>query len=171
MLVMTCGEQGGVPGTRETEARSAAETLGAKIIFGGYEDTRVTLDQTFIAYLETQLDKVEPDIIFVHHGNDTHQDHRAIHTATLSAARYIPNLLFYEGPTTIDFSPAIFVDISTTLEKKVTALKEHRSQVTKTNIPGTNILEMAVATATFRGTQGRVGAAEGFGSARLFLSP
>ena len=54
---------------------------------------------------------------------------------------------------------------------KIQALKEHDSQVTKTNIPQTNILEMAVATATFRGTQGRVGSAEAFRSARLFLHP
>jgi LmbE family N-acetylglucosaminyl deacetylase len=171
MLVITCGEQGGVPGTREAEARAAAAVLGAEIVFGNFEDTRVTLDQPFIAYLESQLDKLEPDIIFVHHGADTHQDHRAIHTATLSAARYVPNLMFYEGPTTIEFQPTIFVDISDFLTKKIESLKEHRSQVTKTNIPGTNILDMAVATATFRGTQGRVGAAEGFGSARLFLCP
>ena len=49
MLVMTCGERGGVPGTRECEARASAAVLGAEIIFGGYEDTRVSLDQPFIA--------------------------------------------------------------------------------------------------------------------------
>lgn len=172
MLVVTCGEEGGAPGTRELEQRAAAKVLGvSEVIFGGYEDTRVELDRDFIGYLETQLERVAPDIIFVHHGMDTHQDHRTIHNATLSAARYVPNLLFYEGPTTIEFEPTIFVDISSSLGKKIASLKEHRSQVSKTNIPGTNILEMAVATATFRGTQGRVGSAEGFGSARLFLCP
>ncbi len=172
MLVITCGEQGGSPGTREMEQRAAADSLGAsEVIFGGYEDTRVTLDQSFIFYLETQLKKVGPDMIFVHHGDDTHQDHRTVHTATLSAARYVPNLLFYEGPTTIGFQPAIFVDVSASLEQKIQSLKAHCSQVMKTNIPGTNILDMAVATATFRGTQGRVSSAEGFCSARLFLCP
>ncbi len=172
MLIMTLGEQGGVPDIREGEQKGAAEALGAKdVIFGRYADTRVTLDQQLIGFIEDTIEKVKPDMIFVHYGNDSHQDHRSINMATLSAARYIPNLLFYEGPTTIEFHPSIFVNVSGTLEKKIQALKEHGSQVTKTNIPKTNILEMAVATATFRGTQGRVGAAEAFLSARLFPDP
>ncbi len=172
MLVMTCGEQGGVPDIREEEQKSAADALGAKeVIFGGYADTRISLDQQMIGFIEGVMKRVGPDMIFVHHGNDSHQDHRTINEATVSAARYVSNLLFYEGPTTIEFQPTIFVDVSSTLEKKIQALKEHSSQVAKTNIPKTNILDMAVATATFRGTQGRVGAAEAFRSARLILNP
>ena len=172
LLVMTCGEQGGAPGVRQGEQRAAAAALSAgEVIFGGYEDTRIPLGKELISYLEGILKSANPDMIFVHHRDDSHQDHRTISLATVSAARYVPNLLFYEGPTTIEFQPTIFVDVSTTLELKIQALKEHDSQVTKTNIPQTNILEMAVATATFRGTQGRVGSAEAFRSARLFLHP
>ncbi|MFC1491189.1 PIG-L deacetylase family protein [Nitrospinota bacterium] len=172
MLVMTCGEQGGVPDIREGEQRAAADALGAEeIIFGGYEDTRIPLDQNLISFIESVMKNVSADMIFVHYRDDSHQDHRTMNLATVSAARYVPNLLFYEGPTTIEFQPTIFVDVSSTLEKKIQALKEHGSQVAKTNIPRTNVLEMAVATATFRGTQGRVGSAEAFRSARLFLNP
>ena len=172
MLVMTCGEQGGKPGLREEEQKNAAGALGAKeVIFGGKRDTQISLDQESIGFIEDVMKRTRPDMIFVHHRDDSHQDHRTLNLATVSAARYIPNLLFYEGPTTIEFEPTIFVDISSTLEVKVQALKEHGSQVAKTNIPKTNILEMAVATATFRGTQGRVGSAEAFRSARLFLIP
>lgn len=172
MLVMTCGEQGGKPGLRKEEQKNAAGALGAKeVIFGGKRDTQISLDQESIGFIEDVMKRTRPDMIFVHHRDDSHQDHRTLNLATVSAARYIPNLLFYEGPTTIEFEPTIFVDISSTLEVKVQALKEHGSQVAKTNIPKTNILEMAVATATFRGTQGRVGSAEAFRSARLFLIP
>jgi LmbE family N-acetylglucosaminyl deacetylase len=172
MLIVTGGEHGGEPGIRESEQHAAANALGAdEVLFGGYEDTRVPQDQPFISFLESTLHRVEPDMIFVHHKDDTHQDHRTVHTATLSAARYVPNLLFYEGPTTINFQPTIFVDVSTHIEKKIQALKAHSSQVAKTRIPNTNILDMALATATFRGTQGRVRSAEGFCSARLFLRP
>ena len=83
MLVITCGEQGGAPGTREAEARAAAAVLGSEIIFGEFEDTRVTLDQPFIAYLESQLDKLDPDIIFVHHGSDTHQEQSPVRVIEL----------------------------------------------------------------------------------------
>lgn len=172
MLVVTGGGMGGVSDTRAKEAEAAAKILGvADLIFGGYEDTRIPLTTEFIAYLEGTLKDLNPDMIFVHHAEDTHQDHRTVNTAILSAARYIPNLLFYEGPTTVEFQPTIFVDIEGALDRKMAALEAHASQVQKTNIPDTNILEMARATATFRGTQGRVNAAEAFRSARLFLSP
>jgi len=172
MLVVTGGSMGGVSDTRAKEAEAAAGILGAAgLIFGGYEDTRIPLTTEFIGYLEGILKELKPDMIFVHHAEDTHQDHRTVNMAILSAARYVPNLLFYEGPTTVEFQPTIFVNIETTLSRKMAALEAHASQVQKTNIPDTNILEMARATATFRGTQGRTHAAEAFRSARLFLSP
>ncbi len=172
MLVLTGGEQGGGAETRQQEQRAAVEVLGVKdLVLAGYEDTKIPLDQALISYRENTLAKVKPDIIFVHHGDDTHQDHRTVHTATLSAARYVPNLLFYEGPTTVEFLPSVFIDIGTVMDKKIKALEAHASQVGKTNIPNTNILEMALATATFRGIQARLRSAEGFRSARLFLEP
>jgi LmbE family N-acetylglucosaminyl deacetylase len=172
MLVVTGGEQGGAAAVRQKEQQAAADILGAaEVVFGTFEDTRVPLTREFIVFLESILRKVNPQMIFVHYGNETHQDHRTVHTAVLSAARYIPNVLFYEGPTTIEFQPTIYVDIRSTLDKKMRALEAHASQVQKTNIPNTNIFEMARATAVFRGTQGRVSAAEAFRSARLFLVP
>ncbi len=172
MLIITGGGRGGSSSKRQKEQRASAEILGAAdLIFGGYEDTNVPLDREFISYLEGVLKKIAPRMIFVHYGEDTHQDHRTVHTATLSAARYVPNLLFYEGPTTVEFQPTIFVDIRPTLDRKLRALEAHASQVQKTNIPKTNIIEMARATSVFRGTQGRVSAAEAFRSARLFLEP
>lgn len=172
MLVVTGGEQGGASAVRRKEQQCAADILGAaELIFGAYEDTRVPLTREFISYLEGILQKTRPHMIFVHYGEDTHQDHRTVHTAILSAARYIPNLLFYEGPTAIDFQPTVYVNIQDTLDKKMRALEAHASQVQKTNIPNTNIFEMARATAVFRGTQGRAAAAEAFRSARLFLEP
>ena len=119
MLVITGGEQGGTSSVRQPEQRAAADILGAAdLILGGFQDTRVSLDREFIVYVEGVLRKVEPRVIFVHHGDDTHQDHRTVHTAVLSAARYVPNLLFYEGPTTIEFQPGVFVDIRATLGKR-----------------------------------------------------
>ena len=53
---------------------------------------------------------------------DTHQDHRALAEATLSATRYIRNVLFYEGPTTVNFQPNVFVDISNLLDPVLTGV-------------------------------------------------
>lgn len=172
MLVLTQGAEGGDGAIRQAEQEAAAKILGIQdLTFGGYTDTRIPLDKDFISFLEEVMEKKKPDIIFVHHGDDTHQDHRTVHTAALSAARYVPNLLFYEGPTTLNFQPSVFVDIEPVLDQKIRALEAHASQMEKTSIPGKNILGMALATATFRGTQARVHSAEAFCSARLFLHP
>ncbi len=56
MLVITCGEQGGSPGTREMEQRAAADSLGAsEVIFGGYEDMRAEKVRYLAYSLELSL--------------------------------------------------------------------------------------------------------------------
>ena len=110
------------------------------------------------------------DFIFVHYFDDTHQDHRHLSLSTISATRYVRNVLFYEGPTTQNFSPNVFVDISRHFDDKIYSLEAHKSQVTKTNIEGLNIVDIATSTAVFRGIQSRVKYAEGFHSLRLFIN-
>jgi LmbE family N-acetylglucosaminyl deacetylase len=88
----------------------------------------------------------------------------------MSATRYIRNVLFYEGPTTQNFNPQVYVDIADTLEAKLGALRAHRSQVMKTNIEDLSIIEVARSSANFRGIQGRVKYAEAFHSLRLFIN-
>ena len=68
----------------------------------------------------------------------------------------MPNFLFYEGPTTVNFTPNCFTDIENVLEKKLGCLKAHASQVAKTNIEDQTILELALSCANFRGIQARV---------------
>jgi LmbE family N-acetylglucosaminyl deacetylase len=88
----------------------------------------------------------------------------------MSATRYIRNVLFYEGPTTQNFNPQVYVDIADTLDAKLDALRAHRSQVMKTNIEDLSIIEVARSSANFRGIQGRVKYAEAFHSLRLFIN-
>jgi len=90
--------------------------------------------------------------------------------ATVSASRYIRNVLFYEGPTTHDFAPVVFVDIKESVEDKISMLLAHQSQVMKTNIEGLSIVDIARSTAIFRGIQSRVQYAEGFIPMRLFIN-
>src|SRR5437660_4869426 len=40
-----------------------------------------------------------PWLLLVHHPRDSHQDHVSLSRAVISASRFVPNLLFYEGPT------------------------------------------------------------------------
>lgn len=170
MLVMTKGSAGGDQGTRAVEQQRAAELIGAaELINQDYQDTQIPVDRSVISFLESTVKRVDPTYIFVHHQNDTHQDHRSLAMATISATRNQRNILFYEGPTTQFFNPSIYSDISAHLDDKLAALGAHYSQVDKTNVLKTNILEMARATAIFRGTQARITHAEAFLPLRLFL--
>lgn len=171
LLILTEGGFGGDRAIRSAEQKASNEILGvAEIYWGGYQDTHIQVDKEAIAKIESVIADVSPDLIFCHYPDDTHQDHRHLSQAVISATRYVRNVLFYEGPTTQNFNPQIFVDISTTLDRKVAALEAHRSQVNKTNIEDLTIVELARSTANFRGTQGRVKYAEAFASLRLFIN-
>ena len=171
LLVMTGGGMGGTSAVRIKEQQDSGEILAAeKIFWGGYEDTQLIVDTVLIGKIEAVIAEVKPDFIFCNFPDDTHQDHRHLAQAIMSATRYIRNVLFYEGPTTQNFNPQVFVDISDTLERKVEALKAHKSQVMKTNIEDLSIVEVAHSSANFRGIQGRVKYAEAFHSLRLFIN-
>ena len=169
MLVMTNGAVGGDPRVRRAEQERAAAALKARLFWGGFEDTGVCLTRDLICAVEKVIGAVKPDMVFVNYGEDTHQDHRNVARAVETAARYTRNLLFYEVPTTIDFSPGVFVDIGGVITKKVGLLKCHRSQVYKTRVKNLSIVESAKAAAMFRGYQDRVKYAEGFVPRRLLL--
>jgi len=171
LLVMTGGELGGSSSVRTQEQKASGNILGAeKIYWGGYEDTHLVVDVDLIGKIEAVIAEVKPDFIFCNFPDDTHQDHRHLAQAIMSATRYIRNVLFFEGPTTQNFNPQVFVDISDTLDRKVEALQAHRSQVMKTNIEDLSIVEVARSSANFRGIQGRVKYAEAFHSLRLFIN-
>jgi LmbE family N-acetylglucosaminyl deacetylase len=171
LLVMTDGGGGGDGAIRRGEQEASTRILRAsKTFWGEYPDTAIPLDRSLIQRVERIIHEVRPEFIFVHYGDDTHQDHRHLSTSTLTATRYTRNVLFYEGPTTQNFSPSVFVDIASVLEDKVASLQAHASQVTKTNIEGLSIVDIARSSAHFRGIQGRVRDAEGFVPLRLFIN-
>ena len=171
LLILTDGGQGGDPAERRKEQEEAAKVLGAQQLFwGGYQDTEVPIERDLIQKVEGILHHVRPDLIFVHWGDDTHQDHRHLSTSVVTASRYTRNVLFYEGPTTANFTPSVFVDIDPVLERKLNALAAHASQVVKTGVEGLSIVDLARAADHFRGIQGRVRNAEGFVPLRLFIN-
>jgi LmbE family N-acetylglucosaminyl deacetylase len=172
LMVMTDGSSGGDNALRQKEQERSAAILGAEeVIWGGFRDTELEYQgKILVDTIEDCLRKIKPAFVLVNYPEDTHQDHRTLSSATISAARNSKNVLFYEGPTSIEFNPTVFVDISSCMDKKVDALKAHESQIHKTNIEGVSILEIATAMAHFRGTQGRVKYGEGFQALRLFVN-
>lgn len=169
LLVMTRGSVGGDPKVRFAEQERSAAALKARLYWGGFEDTGVTVTRELIRAIEERIEAVKPDMVFVNYAHDTHQDHRNVAKAVETAARYVKNLLFYEVPTTQEFNPGVFVDIGAVIDRKVALLKCHRSQVYKTRVKDLSIVESAKAAAMFRGYQDRVKYAEGFVPRRLLL--
>lgn len=167
-LVLTDGCVGGDPATRKQEQEKAAAALGVKkIIWGGYHDTELHDDRILIRTIENAVNAVSPDIVLVNHYDDSHQDHRAASRAAIAATRNVKEVIFYESPTCMNFTPDIFVDITDSLDEKVKLLELHASQIERTSIENLKITEIAKAYATFRGVQARVRFAEGFRGLRV----
>ena len=172
LYIATYGELGGDRMTRKREQLDAAEFLGAeKVFWGEFPDCELPMSRHLITKVEDVINEVNPDYIFVHSNEDTHQDHRALSTTTLSATRYVPNVLFYEGPSTLNFSPDVYMNIEDTLDDKKVLLEKHASQVRKVNVnmPEISIIDIAVSSARYRGIQSRMKIAEAFRSIRLFI--
>ncbi len=171
MFVASDGALGGDALVRRREQEDAAVIIGAQEIFwGGYQDTEIPLNRDLIVKIESVIRDVKPRMIFVNYPEDTHQDHRNLAQGTISATRYVPNVLFFEVPSTLNFTPNCYTDIEKVLEQKLLGLEAHRSQVSKTNIEDLTILELAKSCANFRGIQARVKYAEAFQSIRILLN-
>ncbi len=170
IYIATSGEVGGDPSIRQQEQEQAAIILGVKKVYwGGFLDTRLPeFGQPLMASLEHLVQKLEPDTVYFNHRDDTHQDHRVLAQVAHSVTRYIPNVLTYETPSTINFEPTAYMDTSETLSLKLQALAAHDSQVERTH-SRLNITEIALATSHFRGVQGKMSCAEAFVPLRVRL--
>lgn len=170
LFVATDGARGGDAAVRRREQEASAAVLGLKAVhWGGFQDTELSSGSELIHALERQVQAIGPDTVLVNFHEDTHQDHRALARAAHSATRYVPNVLAYETPTSLNFDPHVFMDIHGTLSHKLKALNAHASQIERTNIQGVNIVEIALATAHFRGVQAKISAAEAFVPIRVRL--
>lgn len=168
VYIASDGAMGADPEIRRKEAVDAAARLGVRLIFGDERDTLLDA-RRLIDVLGDLIKRLQPTRILVNAADDTHQDHRALAQAALAAARYVPDVLAYETPTSTRFAPTVFADIGATLGRKLAALETHRSQVSKTPAPGCSIMDLAIATARHRGAQARTEYAEGFMPVRLRL--
>lgn len=167
-LIMTDGCVGGDPATRKREQEKAGQALNIKQIFwAGYHDTELEDSREVIRKIEGVVNTVNPEVVLVNFSEDSHQDHRATARATIAATRNVKEVLFYESPTSMNFIPDIFVDITDILSEKTKLLELHASQIEKTSIENLKITEISKSYATFRGVQGRVRYAEGFRGLRV----
>ena len=129
LLTMSHGAVGGVADDRGEESVAAAETLGGQLLLADLPDTSISDGIDTIRMIEAVVQAIDPTVIYVHSKHDNHQDHRAVHSATLSAARGVPRLLAYQSPSaTNDFTPTKFVAIDEVVIRKLEVLARFESQ-------------------------------------------
>ncbi|KAF2837170.1 carbohydrate esterase family 14 protein [Patellaria atrata CBS 101060] len=130
-LTMSDGELGGNPTVRISEENECARTLGVHVEYGHLPDGNITSVEA-VKVLETKLTEHRPSLIFVHAPADSHKDHRIVSKSLQSAARRYSSILFYEGPSSVDFKPAMRIRLEACVrELKQQALLAHLSQSTR----------------------------------------
>lgn len=165
-LVMSQGCEGGLADRRMKEAADGARYMGATTVtVHDLPDTALeACANRMVQLIEEAILATRPDMILTHSSNDQHQDHLAVHQATLRAARQHATILCYESPsTTRAFNPSFFVDIEDYLGVKVRAVQTHADQAGKPYMSAERVTGMA----TFRGGQSKSRHAEAFELVRM----
>jgi LmbE family N-acetylglucosaminyl deacetylase len=130
ILTLSRGAAGGDVNIRAVEAHNAAALVGARLEMASLRDTYITDGAETISIIEAAIRELHATHVYTHSIEDTHQDHRAVHTASLVAARGVPNVYCYQTPSsTVEFKPHRFVDITHYIEKKIDLICAYQSQV------------------------------------------
>jgi LmbE family N-acetylglucosaminyl deacetylase len=129
ILTLSRGSKGGEANDRQHEALASAELLDARLFLEDLTDTEIPNTGPTVAIIERVVREVEPSIVYTHSAHDGHQDHRAVHEATLVAARTVDMVACYQSPSsTVDFRPTRFVSIDGFTDAKLALLACFGSQ-------------------------------------------
>jgi LmbE family N-acetylglucosaminyl deacetylase len=125
-------------------------------------------------HIDVLMAEFRPDTVFVPFLGDVHADHQITFLATMVASRprlpAAPRRIYayetlsetnwYAPPITPAFVPNVFIDITTTIDRKIEALQCFLSQMRP--FPDERSIEAARALATVRGATAHCNAAEAF---------
>ncbi|WP_375504564.1 PIG-L deacetylase family protein [uncultured Jatrophihabitans sp.] len=129
ILTLSRGSVGGDQFERLREADTAAEAIGAQLIFGDLPDTCIDEGVSTIRLIEEVVRLLQPTVVYVHSQHDNHQDHRAVSRATASATRQVRRVYGYQSPSaTNEYRPTKFLPVDHVLQRKVQVLKMFTSQ-------------------------------------------
>jgi LmbE family N-acetylglucosaminyl deacetylase/CheY-like chemotaxis protein len=152
ILTLSRGARGGEPVGRQHESLAAAELLGARLFLEDLIDTEILNTGPTVAIIERVVAELNPTIVYTHSSHDRHQDHRAVHEATLVATRNVRTVACFQSPSsTVDFRPSRFVSIDGFTDQKLRLLECFRSQ---SDIRGYLEPEFVLATARYWGRYG-----------------
>lgn len=146
VLTLSQGSVGGEQQARVQESVAAAGRIGADLLLADLPDTNIDPGVESIRLIEAVVREVDPTIVYLHSKSDHHQDHRAVHTAAISATRRVPQVFAYQSPSaTNDFAPTRFVPIDAVIISKVEVLGLFASQNERSYLEP----EMVIASARY----------------------
>ena len=127
-------------------ARAVGKLLGARSVsFERFPDNRfdgLPLLE-IVKKVEKHIAKIRPEVVFTHHPGDLNVDHRAAFQAVLTASRPVHGcpvreVYAFEIASSTEwafqqvqpvFRPNVFVDISSTVEKKLKGMRLYKGEV------------------------------------------
>jgi LmbE family N-acetylglucosaminyl deacetylase len=135
VLVMTNGESGGHAKNME-ECMKSLKKLGvpkSNILFGNFPDGYLVDNLKAVDFIEKHVRSLGATKVYTHAPTDRHQDHRNCSCAVSAAARKVPQILLFQGPsTTVTFEPHYFIQLSEEeLNKKIESLSCYETQIKK----------------------------------------
>lgn len=165
--------------TVRAEAKVAMDALGVRELWFDNQPAVLLADlpkHKLNRAVQLLVERARPEVLFVPHPFDLHKDHREVFDAASVAwrpvhdvGRGIQEIYAYEvlsetgwnaAGVEPGFVPNVWVDVSTTLDKKLHALAAYRSQLRP--FPDARSVEAAEHLARYRGAQMGMMAAEAF---------
>jgi len=129
---------------RHSEAKEAAQCIGAELYWMGYVDEMLFDDAATRLNFAEVIRKARPDLILTHAPDDYHPDHRMVsrlvfNASFLSSLPNIPTespfhpgvqpLYYFDSAGSVGFQPTEYVDITETFATKREMLSRHKSQI------------------------------------------
>jgi LmbE family N-acetylglucosaminyl deacetylase len=128
-----------------TVAKSVAELLSVRLVLGGLPDQELdTLPlPSVVEVVDREILAAAAEVVYVHHWGDINRDHRILCEATAVATRPyaapgVRTIRCFETPSSTEwgspvglppFVPQLFVDVHDTVEAKIAAFAQYRSEV------------------------------------------
>lgn len=121
---------------KETELSSAYMNIEYEFLAENPFGVEGTSIYQLVEKFDKFIEEYQPDMIFTHYDQDSHQDHRLVSKAVQVCLRKFKCDLYFIEQTnqsnllkSNNFVPNTYVDISDYLEKKMEAFKFHQSQL------------------------------------------
>lgn len=130
-------------GNLKGQIQKANKAIGVEKVFTfDFPDNRFDsvplLD--IVKVIEDIKGKIKPDTVFTHYEKDLNIDHQITYRAVLTASRPLPDetikeIYSFEVPSStewnypLSFSPDVFFDVSETIDLKLKAMAEYKSEL------------------------------------------